>query len=214
MKSVVYNKSGKEVEKIEINDAVFNAPVNKKVLSQYVYSYLSNQRESNAKTKDRSEVSGGGKKPFKQKGTGRARAGSSRSPIWKGGGVTFGPTNEANYKKKITKKFRAAAFRSAFSYLAKKEMIKLVDEFSFKGDKSLTKMGLGVLKAFDAPKKVLIITASKNEEALKAFSNIEKVYVQSISKINVYDLLNYPTVLLEKGALEYITKWEKSISVK
>ncbi|CAG1771971.1 partial 50S ribosomal protein L4, partial [uncultured bacterium] len=128
----VFNQKAKKIEEIEVNDSVFNAPVNDKVLAQYVYVYLSNQRESNAHTKDRSEVRGGGKKPWKQKGTGRARVGSIRSPIWKGGGVTFGPTNQTNWKRKLTKSFKAAAFRNAFSKLNKAGLLNIIDGFEIK----------------------------------------------------------------------------------
>lgn len=213
MKASLYNQKGKEIGVIELSDSVFGNKVSKKVLSQYVYSYLSNQRESNANTKDRSEVSGGGKKPFKQKGTGRARAGSNRSPIWRGGGVTFGPTNERNYKKKMTKKFRASAFRSAFSYLKAEDKLRILDKVELTDTNAITKNAIEILNAFSNPKKVLIVTAIKNPFLLRAFANVKNVYVQTISKINVYDLLNYNLVLVEQEALSYIAKWE-SIKVK
>lgn len=198
----VVDQKAKKVSEIEVNESVFNSPVNDKVLAQYVYVYLSNQRESNAQTKDRSEVRGGGKKPWAQKGTGRARAGSSRSPIWRGGGVTFGPTNKTNWKRKLTKSFRASAFRNAFSKLNKAGLLNIVDTLEIK-DPS-TKDAVEIQSNFDNPKKMMIVTSKKNENLIKSFSNIKKTKVVLISEVNVYDLLNGGKVLLEKETLDYI----------
>src|SRR5690606_3656947 len=146
MKAKVYNQKAEEVKSIELNDLVFNKDVNDKVLAQYTYIYLSNQRQGNANTKDKSEVRGGGKKPWRQKGTGRARAGSSRSPLWRGGGVTFGPTSNVNWKKLTTKAFRKNAMRNALSKVAKENLLKIVDEFKLDADKALTKQAVNIIK--------------------------------------------------------------------
>lgn len=198
----VLDHKAKKVSEVEANESVFNSSVNDKVLAQYVYVYLSNQRESNAQTKDRSEVSGGGKKPWAQKGTGRARAGSNRSPIWKGGGVTFGPTNKTNWKRKLTKSFKASAFRNAFSKLNKAGLLNIVDSFELK--EPSTKEAVEIQTSFENPKKMTIITSKKNENLIKSFSNIKKTKVVLISEVNVYDLLNGGKVLLEKETLDYI----------
>jgi len=198
----VVDQKAKKVSEVEVNESVFNSAVNDKVLAQYVYVYLSNQRESNAQTKDRSEVRGGGKKPWAQKGTGRARAGSSRSPIWKGGGVTFGPTNKTNWKRKLTKSFRASAFRNAFSKLNKAGLINIVETLEIK--EPSTKDAIEIQSSFENPKKMMIVTSKKNENLIKSFSNIKKTKVVLISEVNVYDLLNGGKVLLEKETLDYI----------
>lgn len=198
----VLDIKAKKISEIEVNDSVFNSRVNDKVLAQYIYVYLSNQRESNAQTKDRSQVRGGGKKPWKQKGTGRARVGSIRSPIWKGGGVTFGPTNNTNWKRKLTKSFKASAFRNAFSKLNKEGLINIVDSFEIK--EPSTKEAVDIQKNFENPKKITIITSKKNENLIKSFSNIKKTNVVMVTEVNVYDLLNGGKVLVEKEALDYI----------
>lgn len=198
----VLDIKAKKISEIEVNDSIFNSRVNDKVLAQYIYVYLSNQRESNAQTKDRSQVRGGGKKPWKQKGTGRARVGSIRSPIWKGGGVTFGPTNNTNWKRKLTKSFKASAFRNAFSKLNKEGLINIVDSFEIK--EPSTKEAIDIQKNFENPKKITIITSKKNENLMKSFSNIKKTNVVMVTEVNVYDLLNGGKVLVEKEALDYI----------
>jgi large subunit ribosomal protein L4 len=198
----VVDKNAKKVSEVEVNESVFNAKVNDKVLAQYVYVYLSNQRESNAQTKDKSEVRGGGKKPWAQKGTGRARAGSSRSPLWKGGGNTFGPTNKTNWKRKLTKSFKASAFRNAFSKLNQAGLLTVVESIELK--EPSTKEAVSIKANFENPKKMMIITAKKNENLIKSFSNVEKAKVALISEVNVYDLLNAGKVLIEKETLDYI----------
>jgi large subunit ribosomal protein L4 len=210
MKADLFNQNAKVIDQVEIDDSVFNSVVNTKVISQYVYTYLSNQRQGNANTKDKSEVSGGGKKPWSQKGTGNARAGSIRSPIWRGGGITHGPTNDVNWRKKTTKKFRKAAIRSAFSQIAKSGMIKVVDTFMIDESKPLTKQAIDTLNSFGNPRKVTLITAEKNVNLLNSFSNINNAKVSLINEINAYDVLNGGMLLIEQKALDYINKnWAK-----
>jgi len=209
MKLPLYNQIAKEVGEVEVNDSIFASDVNDKILSQYVYIYLSNQRQSNAHTKTKAEVRGGGKKPFNQKGTGRARAGSSRSPLWKGGGVTFGPTNNINWKRKTTKSFRAAAFRNAFSKLQSNNLIKILEGVQINKEEALTKQALEMINNFENPKKLTIIAFEKNEDLLKSFANLKKNRVISVSELSVYDLLNGGKILIEQKALDYINKWAK-----
>lgn len=208
MKIDLYNQKAKKVGDVEVTDSIFGVTVNPKVLSQYLFSYLSNQRQSNASTKDRSEVRGGGKKPWKQKGTGRARAGSNRSPLWKGGGVTFGPTSNVNWKKHMTKSFTAAALRNTFSSLVQNEKLKVVDGFDISGDK-LTKAAVEVKENFEA-KKLTVVTATKKDNVIKSFANVTGAKVVLITDLNAHDLLNGGTVLLEQDCLNFINeKWNK-----
>lgn len=206
----LYNQKGKKVGSAEVKDTVLVEKINEQVLSQYVYIYLSNQRQGNAQTKDRSEVSGGGKKPWKQKGTGRARVGSNRSPIWRGGGVTFGPRNEVNWKRKTTRSFRAAAFRNALTKVLDGNLVKIVDDLKVEEKKPLTKQGVDIISNFENPKKVTIITSERKDDLKKAFANLQNSKVVAVSRLNVYDLLTGGTILIEEKALEYInSKWAK-----
>ena len=164
--------------------------------------FLSNKRQSNAHTKDRSEVSGGGKKPHRQKGTGRARSGSSRNPIWTGGGIVFGPTNARKWKKKITKSFKKAALRQAFSNLAESKALIIVDDISLKEDKPLTKQAEDIKsKVAKEARKVLIITDGNDDMVFNAFSNIKNVKVVPSTEMNAYDLLTGGTVVFEENAI-------------
>ncbi|MDQ6984972.1 MAG: 50S ribosomal protein L4 [Candidatus Dojkabacteria bacterium] len=205
MKVAVYNQKGVELEKMDIDDSVFGVEVNDKVISQYVYSYLSNQRQSNAHTKDRSEVRGGGAKPWRQKGTGRARFGSSRNPIWRKGGVAFGPTNERNWKKKMNKSFLKSAMRNALSSKLATDM-KVVDSIVIDEKSPMTKQALEVKSAFENPNKMTIITAEVNKTLINSFSNIQKSHVRFIGELNAYDILNGGLIVIEKEAVELLNK--------
>lgn len=206
MKVDIYTQNGKKAEaQIEVPESVFGAEVNDKLLAQYIYVYLSNQRASIAHTKDRGAVSGGGKKPWKQKGTGRARAGSNRSPIWKGGGITFGPTSDRNWKLEIPRQMRVGAIRSAFSKLLKADSLKFVTEIKL-GEKELTKQAVKMVEAFGSPKKLTIVVPEKDEQVLKSFSNVEGVKVTRVGELNAYDILNAGQLIILKGSLDYISK--------
>lgn len=212
MKTSVYNQKAEQIKEIEIAQNLLEDKVNDKVVAQYVYIYLSNQRQGNANVKDKSEVRGGGKKPYAQKGTGRARAGSIRSPIWRGGGVTFGPSNNVNWKRKTTKNFRASAFRNVFTKLLQEERVKIVDNFDLKAEEKMTKKALELMQNFNNPKKLTIVTSDKKEPLIKAFSNIKNARIITINRLNPYDLLVGGTILLENSALEQISEqWGKQI---
>lgn len=214
MKLDIYAQTGKKTaSKAEAPDKVFGAKVNKTLMSQYVFVYLSNQRASIAHAKDRSEVSGGGVKPWKQKGTGRARAGSSRSPLWRKGGATFGPTKERNWKKDMNKKMRRGALCSALSQLVKAEKLKIVDKIDLK-ETGLTKQGMGILQNFGSPRKVLIVTNGKQENVMKAFANVSNVNVTQVGELNAYDVINAGEVLFLADALEYTNKWSNEIVIE
>ncbi|MCA9387316.1 50S ribosomal protein L4 [Candidatus Dojkabacteria bacterium] len=205
MKFKIVDQKGKEVKDINLSDDIFKAPLKKEVIAQYVYMFLSNKRQSNAHTKDRSEVSGGGKKPHRQKGTGRARSGSSRNPIWTGGGVTFGPTNARNWKKTITKKFKKAVLRQVMSNLAESKSFVIVDDISLKEDKPLTKQAEDIkTKITKDSRKVLIVTDGNDDVVFNAFTNISNVRVVPSTEMNAYDLITGGTVVFEEKAIESI----------
>ncbi len=204
MKVSVLNQKGKEVEQIELAKDVFDVVVNKKVLAQYVYSYLSNQRQGNAHTKDRSEVRGGGKKPWKQKGTGRARFGSSRNPIWRKGGVAFGPTNQVNWKKKLTKNFKISAMKNALSFALDNDQLMVVDTIELKDMQ--TKQALEIKKTLKLKNKFTLVTPNADQNLLRAFSNLKSVKVTNSSDLNAYDIVSGGKIVLLKDSVELISK--------
>ncbi len=209
MKFDIYTQKGTKAErKAELNDSVFAAPINDKLLAQYVYIYLSNQRASVAHTKDRSEVSGGGRKPWRQKGTGNARAGSNRSPIWVHGGITFGPSSERNWKRDLNKKMRVAAMRSALSKVVATKKLQIVDKVDLASEK-LAQQAVKMLGDFKVTGKSIVVTEAKNESIMKAFRNIPNVRVVQVGELNAYDLLTGGNVLMLEAAIAYTDKWTK-----
>jgi large subunit ribosomal protein L4 len=199
-------KGNKAKTQIEVADSLIAKEVNEPLLAQYVFVYLSNQRESIAHTKDRSEVSGGGAKPWRQKGTGRARHGSRRSPIWKGGGVTFGPTNEVNWKKNMSKKMRKLALLSAFSKMYAADKMVFVEDLTFEAEK-MTKQGLEFAKALNAGKKFTVVVGLGEDTAPKAFANIKGAMVTSVGELNPYAVLNAGKLFITKSALDFMQIW-------
>jgi len=186
----VYSQTGSEVSTIKLDKEVFGVEVNEQVMFDAVMTYLANRRQATAKTKKRHEVSGGGKKPFRQKGTGRARAGSSRSPIWVGGGTVFGPDGNQNYTIKQNKKEHKLALKSALT--TKVKDIVVLDKLEVAGK---TKDVLAVLKAFKAEEaKVMLV--SEDEKVLQGAANLGNVIVVSKDNISVYDLLNNDKVVI------------------
>ena len=186
----VLSQTGKEVSTITLDKEVFGVEVNEQVMFDAVMTYLANRRQATAKTKKRHEVSGGGKKPFRQKGTGRARAGSSRSPIWVGGGTVFGPDGNQNFKIKQNKKEHKLALKSALT----KQVNNLVvlDNLTVEGK---TKEVVSVLKALNiANNEVLLV--SEDEKVLQGTRNLNNVLVVSKNNISVYDLLNSETLVM------------------
>ncbi len=186
----VYSQTGSEVSTIKLDKEVFGVEVNEQVMFDAVMTYLANRRQATAKTKKRHEVSGGGKKPFRQKGTGRARAGSSRSPIWVGGGTVFGPDGNQNYTIKQNKKEHKLALKSALT--TKVKDIIVLDKLEVAGK---TKDVLTVLKTFKAEEaKVMLV--SEDEKVLQGAANLGNVIVVSKDNISVYDLLNNDKVVI------------------
>ena len=174
-----------EGKKVTLSGEVFGVEVNTQVMFDAVQVYQSNMRQATAKTKTRDEVSGGGKKPWRQKGTGRARAGSTRSPIWVGGGVALGPDGNQSYKLSQNKKAHNLALKSALTLKAKEKEIKVFDGVEFTGK---TKDVVTFLATVKATKKVLLVTA--DDSLIQAANNLPNVILRTVGNISVYDLLN------------------------
>jgi large subunit ribosomal protein L4 len=203
MKLEVYKQDGtKSGETVELSKEIFEIEPNDHVLYLAVKAFLANQRQGTHKSKERSEVSGGGKKPWKQKGRGGARAGTSRSPIWVGGGTIFGPKPHT-YKQKLNKKVLALARRSALSYKAKANQIMVIEDFNFDGPK--TKEFASLLNALKVKgKRTLLLTNGTQENVYKSGRNITKVHILEANKASAYDLLNNQVLLVQKSAVNLL----------
>lgn len=209
MNYAVHSQLGKKVGEAELVDSVFAAKVSPRVLAQYVHVYLSNQRQAIAHTKDRGEVRGGGRKPWAQKGTGKARAGSSRSPIWRSGGVTFGPLSDRNWKKMMNKKMKQEAIRGAFTKHVAKGTLKLVDQIDL-SDKAATKQAADFLTKNEIEGRTIIVLPTYNMVAYKSFANLPKTRTVLVSELNAYDVISAKNVIVLQEALEYIQlHWSK-----
>lgn len=195
----VMDMAGKEVGEISLSDAVFGAEVNGAVLHIAVKSYLANQRQGTQSTKTRTEVSGGGKKPWKQKGTGHARQGSTRSPQWTHGGVALGP-KPRSYRFEINKKVKRIALQSAFSSKVETGDMIVVDAITATEYK--TKVMANMLKALGSEKKALVVLADNDAKTVKSLANIPGVKTAQVNTINVYDVLNCDKFIVAKGAAE------------
>lgn len=191
--------AGKEVGEIALSDAVFGAEVNSAVLHLAVKNYLANQRQGTQSTKTRTEVSGGGKKPWKQKGTGHARQGSTRAPQWTHGGVALGP-KPRSYRFEINKKVKRIALQSAFSSKVETGDMIVVDAITATEYK--TKTMANMLKALGSEKKALVVLADNDAKTVKSLANIPGVKTAQVNTINVYDVLNCDKFIVAKGAAE------------
>ena len=196
----VYNMEGKEVGSIELSDAVFCVEVNEHLVHMAVLHQLANKRQGTQKAKTRSEVSGGGRKPWRQKGTGHARQGSTRAPQWKGGGVVFAPTPR-DYSFKMNKKEKRLALKSALTSRVNENKFIVVDEIKF--DEIKTKRMVAVLKALNA-EKALVVLNNNDDNVILSARNIPTVKVSSTGTISVYDILKYNTMIVTKDALAAI----------
>jgi len=198
----VYNQEGAEVGSVDLSSKVFGIEPNEAVVHQYVTNYLARQRQGNASTKTRSDVAGGGKKPWRQKGTGHARSGTSSSPIWRGGGTVFGP-HPRNYGSKLPKKMRRLALQSVFSDKAKSEKIKVIDSIQLPEIKTRSVVTmLGKLEL--SGKKCIILDEGKNENLAISCRNIPGVRYSRASLANGYELLDAEYLLLTKPGLEKV----------
>lgn len=205
MPVATYTKTGnKATTAANLDKQVFGVEVsNHDLLKQSYLAYLANGRENLAVTKRRGEVRGGGRKPWRQKGTGRARFGSIRNPIWRGGGIVFGPTGEENYKIKMTTSSKRLALRQALSLSSEK--IKVIEALA--GLDNKTKNLVKLLDKIDATGSVLLVVTAKNEISERASRNIPKVKTVSAKYLSVYDVLNADSIVVEQKSLNIINDW-------
>jgi large subunit ribosomal protein L4 len=194
----VYNMSGEQVEEIELNENIFGIEENEHVVYEVVKNQLANKRQGTQSVKTRAEVRGGGRKPWRQKGTGRARQGSIRAPHWTGGGVTFAP-KPRDYSYKVPKKVRRLAMKSVLSSKVANGELIVVDELNF--DTPKTKEMVKVLSNLNSDKKALIVTANSDFNTIKSSSNIPNVATTVVNNLNVYDILKYNSFIITKEAL-------------
>lgn len=210
----IFSVDGKKVGATTLPAQLFGAPWRADLVHQVSTAMQANARQNRAHTKDRSEVSGGGKKPWKQKGTGQARHGSSRSPIWRHGGITFGPRSERDYSEKINRKMRVGALVSLLSRKAKDGEIILVDSFSFAAPKTaaaksaLVALAKGADASWLSSKKknaALVALASHDTNAVKSFGNIGSVLTEEVRNLNVVDVLTHKYLVIEKPTESFAT---------
>jgi len=196
----VYDITKKKVSEIELNSAVFDVEVNTDIIHEVVRMQMASKRSGNAATKERSDVSGGGKKPWRQKGTGRARAGSTRSPIWRGGGIVFGP-HPRDYSFSVPKKVRKSALKSALSLKLKEEKIVILKDFPMDGIK--TRVFKGVLDVFGLTSALFVL--DRPDTVLeKSSRNIRNIKMMRTEGLNVYDLLRYEHVVMLEPSVKMI----------
>lgn len=206
----VYNQAADPVKDLELSEKIFAVSANHELLHQALVTQMANSRQVLAHTKDRSEVSGGGKKPWKQKGTGRARVGSSRSPIWIGGGVTFGPTKDRNFKQKINQKMKQKALFMALSDRVKNESLVVLDNIDFneyktkKFNELLGGLEKKVLKT--ERRDILILNDSKDDKVKYCGRNLTGVKIINLENVNLADVLNFRYLLITEKGLETFTK--------
>ena len=196
----VLNMEGSEVGKMKLNDAIFGVEINEHLVHQAVVTQLANDRQGTQKAKTRSEVRGGGRKPWRQKGTGHARQGSIRAPQWTGGGVVFAPTPR-DYSKKMNKKEKRIALKSALTSRVKEGKFIVVDELKFDAPK--TKEFASVMENLKA-EKALVVINDNDANVVKSAANIPTVKTASTNTINVYDILKYDTVVVTQDAVKTI----------
>lgn len=210
----IYSMDGKKTGTIELPAKIFSAPWRSDLVHQVTTAMQANLRQNRAHTKDRSEVAGGGKKPWKQKGTGQARHGSSRSPLWRHGGVTFGPRRERNYSEKINRKMRIGALISALSKKAKDREIVLVDKFSFAAPKTaqailalaaISKAARTRLLSTNGSHSALVLLTSYDTNAIKSFHNLQGVATEEMRNLNPVDVLSYKYLVIENPEAAFAT---------
>lgn len=197
----VYNLQGKQAGEMTLDDAVFGVQIKPDVVQFVMNAQVANAAQSTAHSKERGEVRGGGKKPWRQKGTGRARHGSSRSPLWVGGAVTFGPRNDRNQSKKVNKKTRRSAIRMVLTDKLANTQFVIVD--SFDGIEGKTKQFAAALEALPVERQsALVLTAEKNDALRRAAQNVQGVNTAMADSVNVRDLLKYQYVIVDQAGAE------------
>lgn len=207
MEMPLYNQKAEEVGKVNLPDEVFGLAMNKDLLYQVVTSQMANRRQVIAHAKTRTEVRGGGKKPWRQKGTGRARHGSIRSPIWKGGGVTFGPTKEKNYKKKINTKMARKALYVALSSKRNDKQLTVVDGINLEvvKTKEMAAFLKNLKKVFSGGSTLLVLPTTDNKIRLSA-RNLKKISTTEARNLNALDILSHKNLLLLKDSIDVLAK--------
>lgn len=201
----VLDKNNEKVGVVGLNDIVYSYPVKEVLIKEYVLLTLANKRLSTACTKNRKVVSGGGVKPWKQKGTGRARAGSIRSPLWKGGGTVFGPKSEKNYKKDMPRKARKAAMKSALSYLLKEDRLIFIEDFELSEVK--TKAMKLFFDKFAVTKALVILPSSDSAgKIIMSTRNLANFKATNVNQVNIVDLLRYEKILISVKANEELER--------
>jgi len=205
MSVATFTKTGtKATAPAKLDKAVFGIEVSShELLKQAYIGYLANGRSAAAKTKKRGEVRGGGIKPWRQKGTGRARVGSIRSPIWRGGGITFGPTGDQNYTHRLSTDAKRQAIRQALSLAADSDKIVVIEAFDGKDGK--TKPAAAMLKKIGAERATLLVSENKTPELVRSTKNLDNVLLVSADYLNVYDVLNADKIVFTKASLEAVT---------
>ncbi len=199
----IRTRDGGSADDLQLDDALFAAPVNVPAMHQVVVGQLAAARRGTSKVKTRGEVRGGGKKPYRQKGTGRARQGSIRAPQWSGGGIAHGPTGEENYTKRVSKKLKRVALRSALSDRAASGDVMVVRDLTF--DAPRTKDAIALLAALGvADRRVLVVLADVDVTAMKSFANLQRVHVLTVDQLNTYDVLVADVVVFAEAALPHI----------
>jgi len=202
-----YTKSGtKATTAVKLDKEVFDVEVkNHELLKANYVAYLANGRENLAVTKTRGLIRGGGKKPWRQKGTGRARFGSSRNPIWRGGGIVFGPTGNENYSHKIHKSAKRVAIRQSLSLASSEGKVIIIEDLVF--PKSKTKEAISLLNKIGATKKTLLVVANKTPETERAVNNLSNVKLIQANYLNVYDSMNADHIVITHEALKIVSEW-------
>lgn len=202
METTLYNQEGQSIGTVQLPDAIFTVPMNADVVASVIRAQEANARAPIAHTKGRGDVRGGGRKPWRQKGTGRARHASIRSPIWKGGGVAFGPTKERNFAQKINKKVARKALAIALSSKVRDGELIVLEQFQLAAPK--TKEAAGVLKNFKLRGSVLVVTSAKDRTLEQATRNIPRTSVSTAANLNVRDVIASRHILLIRDAISNI----------
>ena len=201
-KTALLSLKGEKIKDIKLDDNVWGITPNDQVVYEHINLFMANRRQGTHATKTRSDVSGGGRKPWRQKGTGNARQGSTRAPHWVGGGVVFGPSANRNYTKKMNKKERKLALKSALTYKANDKDIIVVDKFEAETNK--TKDMLKVLEGLNATGKTLIVTTELTENLILAIRNIADVKLVLANELNTYDVLYVNKIIITEDAVKYV----------
>lgn len=201
-KTALLSLKGEKIKDIKLDDNVWGITPNDQVVYEHINLFMANRRQGTHATKTRSDVSGGGRKPWRQKGTGNARQGSTRAPHWVGGGVVFGPSANRNYTKKMNKKERKLALKSALTYKANDKDIIVVDKFEAETNK--TKDMLKVLEGLSATGKTLIVTTELTENLILATRNIADVKLVLANELNTYDVLYVNKIIITEDAVKYV----------